>query len=188
MKKRVLTKDKVILKAVELIDQLPANHPLALKSLAAALNIKTPSLYNHIKNQDDLLIELAIWGNLQLHENIHREIGGKFGTDALITIAHIYRRFANQHPGVYRLMNRAPLPDQKRLEESSNALKNTVGLALSGLSIKEEELAYTIFAFRSGIHGFVSLEIEEGFDNPIDLEKSFERLLKLYTQGVLHLY
>ena len=55
MKKRTLTKEKVIHAAIDLANELGDVQALSLKLLAERLDIRTPSLYNHIKNQDDLI-------------------------------------------------------------------------------------------------------------------------------------
>ena len=57
---RDLTKEKVTQKAIELANELGDIHQLKLKDLAAALNIKVPSLYNHVKGMDGLIYACRI--------------------------------------------------------------------------------------------------------------------------------
>ncbi len=52
------TKEAVIRAASDLADEKGLNN-VSLKSVAEKLNIRTPSLYNHIESLDHLLLEVA---------------------------------------------------------------------------------------------------------------------------------
>lgn len=53
-----VTKTAVIQAASDIADEKGLNN-VSLKVVAERLNIRTPSLYNHIENLDDLLREVA---------------------------------------------------------------------------------------------------------------------------------
>ena len=101
---RDLTKEKVVQKAVELANELGDVHQLKLKDLAAALNIKVPSLYNHIQGSAGLIDALRIHALIQLDECLRDAMAGKIGEEALVAAAQSYRIFAHANPGIYQLV------------------------------------------------------------------------------------
>lgn len=56
-----LTRDIVISKAAMLANDIGLQN-VSMKTLADYLGIKTPSLYNHIRNLDELKEELMLYG------------------------------------------------------------------------------------------------------------------------------
>ncbi|MCY8160167.1 TetR family transcriptional regulator, partial [Bacillus licheniformis] len=56
-----LNKDAVLEAAAALADE-EGIHEVTLASLSKRLNVKSPSLYNHIKGLNDLRKELALYG------------------------------------------------------------------------------------------------------------------------------
>ena len=62
---------------------------VTLKLLANQLNIKPPSLYNHIKGLDDLRKEVMIFGWKQLEERVIEAAICVTGYDALEAMGHV---------------------------------------------------------------------------------------------------
>ena len=50
--------------------------------------------------------------------------------------------------------------------------------------LEDEELLHAVRVIRSGLHGFVSLEANGGFALPLDLDRSFERLIETLAAGL----
>lgn len=67
---------------------------VTLKLLASHLNIKPPSLYNHIKGLDDLRKEVMIFGWKQLEERVIEAAVCVTGYDALEAMGRTFYKYA----------------------------------------------------------------------------------------------
>ena len=77
-----ITKKTVIDTAADIADK-NGLHGVSLKVVAERLNIKTPSLYNHIENLDDLLREVAHQGMRNMNMRLERAAIGKIAGNAI---------------------------------------------------------------------------------------------------------
>src|SRR5690348_5624941 len=130
-KQRRLDRNGVVAKAAELVDDTGNGQPLNLTMLAAALDIRVPSLYNHIANLEDLHGALAVYAAQLLLARLRSATVGKVGRDALLAMAVAYRRFAQEHPGLYPLTLRAPAPDDTVLTALATELLQLFFLILA---------------------------------------------------------
>lgn len=183
-KRRRLNRDLVIAKAVELADSASSLEAVSLTALAKALQIRTPSLYNHIANQEDLYHGMTVFGLQALLAELREATAGLVGREALEAIAHTYRRFARTHPGIYPLTTRAPEPDNEVQTRLAQELVQLLRLVLASLNIQGDEAIHAIRGFRAVLHGFTSLETTRGFEMPIDRDVSFRRLVTTYLDGL----
>lgn len=157
---------------------------VTLKDVAVALGVKTPSLYNHIRGQDELRRDLALHGTKLLRNWISRAAIGKSGDDAVLATAKAYREFAHQHPGLYQLTQRAPAPDDDALQLVAEEILEVLYLVLLAYGMDEIDKVHAIRALRSLVHGFVSLELSNGFGMPVDIDDSFRAMLDMYIRGL----
>jgi AcrR family transcriptional regulator len=183
-KHRRLTRDLVIARAVTLADEAGHYDALTLTDLAAAVNVRTPSLYNHIDSLDDLRTGMAAYGVQELIRRVRRAATGKRGRDALVAIADAYRRFAHDHPGIYGLTIRAPRAGQEELSTLATELLEIILLVLASLGLEGEEALHIVRGFRAVVHGFVSLETAGGYEMPLDRDLSFQQLIATYLDGL----
>lgn len=180
---RDLTKEKVVNKAAELANELGDVHQLTLKDLAAALNIKVPSLYNHINGIDGLIYALRIYALTIWYENLRDAMAGKTGSEALWAATISYRSFAHANPGIYQLI----LPAGETDPEIDRIGWNTISLlllVLGSFGLDGDEALHVVRGFRSLAHGFVSLELAGGFGLDLDLDQSYQRLFEAYLRGL----
>ena len=82
-----LDAETVLQAAIEIADQQGVEQ-LSLAALAAKLNIKTPSLYNHIKGLPDLRKQLSKRGLVLVKEAMLEAVIGKAEDDALMAAGH----------------------------------------------------------------------------------------------------
>src|SRR5579875_3074672 len=109
-----LDPDAVVRAAADLADA--AGGEVRLADLAAHLGVRTPSLYNHIAGQEGLRRELALLGLRELYARLARAAIGRAADDAILALAHAYRGFAREHPGLYAATLRAPAPGDDALQ------------------------------------------------------------------------
>lgn len=187
MSKRIrLTKSAVIAAAVELLnDEGP--DALTLNRLADELDIRTPSLYNHVNGLPGLQKDLAVLNARLLADRLAEAAIGKGGTELFMDVAQAFRAYVKENPGLYMATLRAsgtqPDPDPDLIREEEGALK--VGLAVvTSLGLKGDDAIHAVRAFRSMVHGFATLEVAGGFGLPQDCDKSFRRLVEALALGL----
>lgn len=173
----------VLRAAAELAD-VEGFDALTLARLADALQIRTPSLYNHVAGLEGVRRGLAVLGVRELRDQMARAAIGKSGADALIAIAQAYRHFAKDHPGLYAASLRAPGPDEPELIAVSDDVLAIIHAVLAPFALSDVAEVHAIRAFRSLCHGFVSLELAGGFGMPIDLDESYRTLVRLLLLGL----
>jgi AcrR family transcriptional regulator len=183
-KRRQLDRQGVVERAAVLADSLGNVQNVTLTVLAADLDIRVPSLYNHIANLDDLHDALALYALQQLLVRLRAASAGQVGHDAILSLADAYRRFAQEHRGIYPLTLRAPAPDDAALTALAQELLQMFLLLLASFGIQGEDAIHAVRGLRALLHGFTSLESGEGFKLPYDLDESFHRLIKVYLAGL----
>jgi AcrR family transcriptional regulator len=174
---------RVVEVAVTLADQR-GFEAVTLAEVAAALGIRVPSLYNHISNLAGLQSEMTLWSSRQLLEATRTAAVGKSGRAAIISISDTYRAFAQAHPGMYPSVLRAPTQDEPAHAEIAVIWVDLLARVLAHYKQSEEDTLHTIRAWRSVMHGFISLEVSGGFGMPLDRDESFRRLIALFVDGL----
>mgnify|MGYP000849797201 FL=1 len=157
---------------------------LTLAQVAAQLRVRLPSLYNHIDGLPGLHRELARRGVRQLLERMSRAAIGKSEDDAVLAIAHAYRAYVLEHPGVYAASVRAPAPDDAELLALSQELITVVLAVLAPYRLSEEGAIHAVRGLRSVAHGFATLESAGGFGMALDREASFRLLVQALIAGL----
>ncbi|TVY10776.1 TetR/AcrR family transcriptional regulator [Paenibacillus cremeus] len=180
-----LDKQSVLLAAVELADQVGIEQ-VTLAALAEKLNVKTPSLYNHIKGLPGLRRALALHGLVQLKETLKESVVGKSGDDALMAAGLAYLAFVRRHPGLYEatLIANDMAATDAELQELATSIVSLMLRMLEALQLEPEAALHTVRGFRSIVHGFATLEGRYGFRMALDRDESFHRLLSTYLKGL----
>ncbi len=178
-----LDRQIVVQAAAQLADE-NSLHEVSLATLAGRLGVKTPTLYHYVNGQSGLRRELALLGLSELALRLGQSIMGRAGNEALLRLAHAYRLFVNERPGLYA----ATVPAAERGDvEMMAAQTRVVEIALhslAGYNLPGEEAVHSVRMLRSLVHGFASLEQSGGFGLPLDLNQTFERLLNVYLHGL----
>jgi AcrR family transcriptional regulator len=135
---------------------------LTLTLLAERLNVRQPSLYKHIDGMPGLQHRITVRGKQELAEILARSAVGRARGDAVVAIAHAYRRWALEHPGRYAAAQPAPIPGDVEDEAASSDVVDAMRFV------------------RAALHGFVTLEAPTagGFALPVDIDRSFDRLVQ----------
>lgn len=160
---------------------------VTLASLARKLNVRSPSLFNHIKGLPSLKRELSLYGLSLLYDELKVAVNGKEKDDAIIEMAHAYLRFSRNHPGVYELTLQAPDSTDKEIEKASSNIIDLISLVLKDYDLSKEGTIHAIRGLRSILHGFSTLEQKGAFGLPIKLEDSFHLLLEGYISFLYHM-
>ena len=157
---------------------------VTLSNLAERLNVRAPSLYNHIESADELQHQLSLFALQALGDQIARAAIGLNGSHGLIAIANAYRTFAKQHPGMYGATLRAMRPDDAVANQISGDMLDVLRRVLSPFDLDEDQSIHAMRGFRSLVHGFVSLEAVNGFGFKQNIDESFEFVLHSFISGI----
>jgi AcrR family transcriptional regulator len=170
--------------AAALADERGGVDTFTLAELAAHLNIRVPSLYNHVAGLPGLQRDLALLGLRELTARMRRAAIGKAGDEAISAIADDYRAFAHAHPGLYAATQRATDPNDAEFVAAGQEVLDVLLLVLTAYHLQEEDALHVVRGLRSIVHGFVMLEVTGGFGLPLDRDESFRRLVRMFIDGL----
>jgi AcrR family transcriptional regulator len=181
-----LTKLAVVQAAVEMLNEEGVG-ALSLHRLAEKLEIRTPSLYNHVDGLPGLQRELAVMNARLLADRLSAAAIGRSGAELFMVVAQAFREYVKEYPGLYlstlRSSGNQQVRDEGLIHEEERSLK--VGLAVvASVGLHGEDAIHAVRAFRSIVHGFASLEVAGGFGLPEDCDESFRRLVKALMNGL----
>jgi AcrR family transcriptional regulator len=178
-----LTQDRVVVEAERLADEVGLPR-LTLAALAERLGVRQPSLYKHVDGMDAVQRSIAVRAKAELGEVLGRAAVGRSRGEAVRALARAYRQWAHEHPGRYAATVRAPQAGDPEDERASAAVVGIVLDVLAGYDLHDVDAIDATRALRSALHGFVSLEAAGGFGLPVDVDRSFERLVDGVVAGI----
>ncbi len=150
---------------------------MTLAALAGRLGVRQPSLYKHIEGMDGLVRSISVRAKNELAYVLARAAVGRERADALTAIANAYRGWALEHPGRYAAAQSAPAPGDTEDQAASLAVVQVATDILAGYKLGEDDAIDATRALRSALHGFITLESGGGFGLPVDIDRSFARLV-----------
>jgi AcrR family transcriptional regulator len=157
---------------------------VTLALLARKLNIRTPSLYNHIDGLPGLRKKLSVYGLERLYEKLGHAVQNHSGDDAVRALGKAYLAFARSRPGLYELTLRAADPGDPEAADAGSRIVELIVDILSAYDLADDAALHAVRGLRSILHGFASLEQKGGFGLPLDLDKSFQLLLDAFLEGI----
>ncbi len=171
-----LTEDRVIGEAEVLADEVGLSQ-VTLVALAARLGVRQPSLYKHVDGMPALLRGISVRAKVELGDVLGRAAVGRAGVQAIHAMSSAYRRWGLEHPGRYEAAQWAPEPGDLAGEAASLAVVQICTDVLAAYGLHGDDAIDAVRALRSTLHGFVTLESAGGFGLPVDVDRSFERLV-----------
>ena len=184
MPRRGLDRAQVVDAAGEIADA-EGLEAVTLARVAAALGVRSPSLYNHVAGREGLLRGLAAQSTRELAVALRRAATGRAGADAIAAVARRAARVrAARIRGATRPRSRrrpaaTPSTSRRRPRRSTCSPRCSGGSGLEG-----DELIHAARALRSAVHGFAALEAAGGFGLAVDRDDSFRRLVEALAAGI----
>ncbi|GAB1805045.1 MULTISPECIES: TetR/AcrR family transcriptional regulator [Priestia] len=163
-------------------------YAVTIASLAKELNVRPPSLYNHIKGLEELRKELALSGLQQLYHLLKSTVEHASAEDAVYHLSKAYVSFVRKSPGIYEAT--ATVAPRIKDEEVQKASDNILFLVLDVLKpyqLPENEALHAVRSLRSILHGFSSLEHKGGFGMSLSTDETLDFLIRTFALG-LHRY
>jgi AcrR family transcriptional regulator len=181
-----LTKELVVQAAADLLNTEGLD-ALSLNRLAKILDIRTPSLYNHVDGLPGLMRELSILNARGLAERLSEAAIGQSGPELVMSVMQAYRSYIKEFSGLYlstlRVSGMQEEVDPELEKEETRSLKVALAV-MASFGLQGEDAIHAVRAFRSLVHGFATLEVYGGFGMPLDLNESFVRLVDLFIAGL----
>lgn len=163
-------------------------YAVTIATLAKELNVRPPSLYNHIKGLEELRKELALSGLQQLYHLLKSAVEHASREEAVSRLSKAYVSFVRKSPGIYEAT--ATVAPRIQDEEVQKASDNIVFLVLDVLKpyhLPENEALHAVRSLRSILHGFSSLEQKGGFGMSLSADETLDFLIRTFELG-LHWY
>jgi len=145
-----------------------------LKVVAEKLNIRTPSLYNHIAGLDDLLREVAHHGMREMNDQMTQAAIGVSGDAAIKHVCVAYLEYVMTHPGVYEVIQWTFWHDNDETREIFNNYKMLIIKLIRSCSLKTQITDEIASMLMSMLHGYSTLELGKAFADP---EKAIQGLI-----------
>ncbi|WP_141013494.1 TetR/AcrR family transcriptional regulator [Nocardioides sambongensis] len=174
---------EVVLVAAETLIDRDGYDALTMTSLAAELDARVSSLYNHVASLEDLRSLIQIRAMKMLGGHVRTAAMGHAGADGLRALSHQLRAFAQQHPQRYAALTRPPLDREGFYTAALDAIE-ALSVMVRSAGLPEDRLIPTALAIFSALHGFVSLEVAgyfgdlQGVDEAVDLDEVFELVIR----------
>jgi AcrR family transcriptional regulator len=178
-----LSTDRVVAEAMELADEVGLDQ-LTLAALAIRLGVRQPSLYKHVASLSSLQRLISMRGKAELADVLGRAAIGRARDDALVAMAHAWRTWALAHPGRYQAAERGAAPGDADHEGVSRRTIEVIEAVMDGYGLDGDDAIDAIRAYRAALHGFVSLEANNGFAFPASVDRSFDRLVRALVRAL----
>lgn len=178
-----LNKLTVIKAAADLADR-EGFEKVTLSAVADKLKVRTPSLYNHVEGLPGLKKELACYAIKQMKEEMVKAAIGRSGREALFAIGISYVSFARRCPGLYKATMGAPDPKDLDIQKAEEETVSLLLRVLEGSGLDQKSALHRVRGLRSMVHGFASLELNQGFSMDLDRDESLRDMLNTYLAGI----
>ncbi len=183
MAKMGLDRQTLLVAAAELADASGLDS-LTLAALAQKLNVRSPSLYNHVKGLPDLRAALTIYCIHLLVDTTRDAVIGKSGDEAILSLCEAYLRFARTRPGLYEAFYKVNTQQHEELDEAKQELLELYLRIMEPYRLSEEDTLHAIRGLRSLLHGFATLDQHGGFQMNLPLEASIQYVLRAFLRGM----
>lgn len=183
-----------ILDAARSIVQREGIEALSMRTLARAVGVHAPTLYDYFANKDAVLDALYLEGTDRLHAAFKDAIEAHPpGRERLQALGRAYRAFALSDPDLFQLIfgrveasyrpSEAVLPRAAALFE---VLVGEVKAAMDAGDLRRVDPIEIALAIWAAGHGFVTLEINGYMEKcaPVPAETIYHRVLDLVYEGI----
>ena len=157
---------------------------VTLSRIAADAGVKQPALYRHVTGIAELHMLLSLRARDHLVESLTTSIGSQGRQDAVMAVAHAWRTFVQQHPGLYTATDRVPSVGDADIELSLARVVAALTSSLDGYVLTDAQRAHCARSLRSALHGFCVLEKDHGHPEPFALDTSLTQLVELFCRGI----
>ena len=157
---------------------------LSLKMIAEELNIKSPSLYNHISSLDEIKSRLMVYGWKQMEEKMIDSAVGVSGYEALRNMCYAFYDYSTNNKGVFTAMLWYNKYESEELIYATEKIYIFFFMQTDRLGIERTVANHLLRTYRAFLEGFSLLVIHNSFGNPISVDESFDISLNVLLNGI----
>lgn len=178
-----LNKEKITLYAAEVVDR-EGMHALTLKKVAQHFQVRTPSLYKHIKGLDELKGAVAAYGMELLEERLAKAMTKHDGIEAIRELMHAYVSFAREHGGLYETIQWMNVADGEAAESLFSEVVKLMYDTSASIGVDEAEASHITRVARSLAHGLACINAHGGFFYPASIEETADYAIDTFILGL----
>jgi len=175
VRRRTLTRDKVIEAALEVVDESGWD-ALAMSTLSNRLGIVAASLYNHVRGLDDVRAAVQVRAMTELGHRLREVAMGRSGRDGLRALIDAHRDWATTHPRRYEALTSAPV-DRDALLVAALDANVALRTMLVSCGVAEQHSLESAIGMFSALHGFAILESSGFLGTELDLDRIYETVV-----------
>jgi AcrR family transcriptional regulator len=176
-------KNEIIDCAIKIMDKKGLSS-FQLSDVAEAMEMKTPSLYNHFDGLDDLIRAVQLRTNQLLYEFMLESAQGLKDQEAFRALCGAYRNFFKKHTGIYETMTISMNPKDKELLQATFKPVELVTNILTFIKMDTDLGVHIMRSIRCALHGFVSLEAKGNMILSTSADDSFNMLVDMLTESI----
>lgn len=181
--RRTLNRDAVVRAAAAFADAHGIGE-LTLTRVAQVLGVSLPALYNHVRSHADCTAAIALLGLDALSDRLQQATGDAVGDDAVRAVAHAWRSFARERPGLYAAIHRQRWSQSAEQDVAGGHLLSVLRSVVAGYGADPVVATDGAWALAAAMHGFVSSETEGASPVDLDPERAFGHLVVLLCCGL----
>ncbi|MGG1347621.1 WHG domain-containing protein [Bacillus subtilis] len=178
-----LTQKMIVDAAAEIADQEGVNG-VSLAALSKKMNVRPPSLYNHINGLQAIRTELAVSGLTKLYEQMAASVAEQKGDAAMFSLAHAYVDFAVENPGYYEA-SLLKVQDERAEIAAEQIVRLVSKLLIESGYANEKTAIHATRGLRSLLHGFTALIAKEAFEREEEISESLSFSIRTFLSGLL---
>lgn len=161
MSRAKLTPRAVVVAAADLADESGLDE-VTLSAVARRLQVRAPSLYNHVRDRPQLLAGVHELALDELGDRIGEAVAGRAAADALRGLAEAQREFARDRPGRWAALQQPAAPSTAASPGAVRVAGLTMAV-LRGYGLPESELVHVTRFLGATVNGFLALERSGAF-------------------------
>ena len=181
---KIIISEELIIKTAALLANQRGLENVSLKMIAETLNMKSPSLYNHISSLEDIKEKLMIYGWKEMETLMIESAVGVSGYEALKAISYAFFDYATTRQGVFSAMLYYNKYKNEQTQRATTKLFDIVFKIMKPLPMSEDNINHIIRTLRSFLQGYALLVNNHAFGNPLDIKESFDLSLDIIMNGI----
>jgi AcrR family transcriptional regulator len=168
-----------IVKAALLVLRSQGPARFGLNSVARQLGIKPPSMYNHVKGNDDLFRLVALYGWQKFLSYARSALNPEMkGREQLVAIAASYRRCAQDYPELLTIaMSHRMILEDLEFAQLYEGIMQLYTNVLGPWGFDEVQIIHAARMFNSALAGYSQLENNRIFQRSESQDASHEWMI-----------
>ena len=176
VRRRTLTREKVVATALDIVEELGWEQ-LTMSTLSARLGIVAASLYNHVRNLDDVRSAVQVRAMTDLGLHLREVAMGRSGLAGLRALIDAHRAWAVEHARLYGALTAAPV-DRDALVGAALDANVALRTMLSSCGVPATESLEVAISMFAALHGFATLEGSGFLGDELDLDQIYDTVVR----------